>query len=722
MKFENKNKSYSSKGKFSDSNNKSKSGKPRFRYSNKASKLTNNSGYSLDEVSFEHGTPTPETVSPQSVDLQHKAFRDLQNTGAIEVKMSPYNTAFKGDYPYVIIDKTLPVQDANYAGNVNIVGNSVVQLQNSLTSSFIKIFDTVRIEKQLNYLYVTSNTADLNYDHDDQHHEYEQTESKDDNLAVWAEFVKTSTDALSTGASTMTTQLPFFTNDTFTEYPYIESSDYKFKELTGLIFHYQTVIQNLLGVPAKYKQLMSLEQTLKNMSFRREAPILTELYGLFKKASFKSAINTIGTTILNEYVDRNWYDQTAVLVNNPSRRTNGMVDPLITMVATTKVPRAKFRLPTGGDFIYDSDRDLTESTQLVDVNTWEVLPSADHTLEDITKNILQLMDQSVVLTWSRMYLDNNIHADYTDEQGVRHEYLNSFREYSNTIINLTNLLAKMAGRFSTFMEPVRTFLDKIKSADQVYWQKNQVFYIDSINDCPPSYNVLLADVVNATGSGSNSISFDNITQRWRTYTMWNRYIGYASYDEKSGGSFLTFSLRYKNPKDTSGTTISRSSSAYLLPELFQNISLDDASVQSYSTKIWASSRDGLSVEINAINYNASALSTDPILARFNPLNQQDLNVRVPGATIPDKLGIKVLTVTEKNIYSSNMLLLLTTIFSYGAVRDGSNFYSSADPDNIAFIDFQIDDVSNSMITYARNYNPFKVATPDPNRTIGFVNK
>lgn len=71
----------------------------------------------------------------------------------------------------------------------------------------------------------------------------------------------------------------------------------------ALVF-YQSILQNIAGVLAKYNQLRSLETHLVDMGFRREAPLTHKLFGLLKKKSFIAILNSLSNYLVGEYFDR----------------------------------------------------------------------------------------------------------------------------------------------------------------------------------------------------------------------------------------------------------------------------------------------------------------------------------------------------------------------------------------------------------------------------------
>lgn len=295
--------------------------------------------------------PDQKRISNNSTTLQVKAFRELNNIGVIDVRVDPNAELSYGAQPYTIIGGTNKVVDANYSGKANITGNTVIMIQNDTQKSqLMNVVDVGVVQKRINYLYLP----------------YTKLMSQTANKGYAGEVVKAIEQAVSFGFSTMLTQLPFATADYATEegalpVPASVANSKAYGYYKALI-HYQTVLQNLVTPIAKYIELRSLEREMMRMSFRTEAPILTQLFGLFKKSSFISEVNTIGTVVINEYFDTNWYKQVNTLMCVPSRKTKGMTDPLLTMISTHAIP--KLTITNGTTVTYNSDNLKTGNASL----------------------------------------------------------------------------------------------------------------------------------------------------------------------------------------------------------------------------------------------------------------------------------------------------------------------------------------------------------------------
>lgn len=633
---------------------------------------------------FTFDAPSKESKNSDSLTIQGKAFRDLAFSGAIEVKADPNSELAKGSYPYVIINRTNKVADANYAGQPNIAGNSITQIQNSTSSQLMNIFDIANIVKRLNYLYIRS-----------------ENDGKD-NLAYFSEIVKSMEQGISTGYSTMLTQLEFYTDKITTEYPELLNVSASAAGRTGALLHYQSVLQNLVSPLSKYIETRSLEQTLLNMSYRREASTIIQLYGLLKKAAFIAQMNAIGSSVINEYFDTNWYKQMNTLISIPSRRSDGMVDPLLTVTASHKIVNCKFSNDGGDTFYYDSAVQLTtgEGFNYLDPESL-TYKTGNLSLEECILNVNKLLDVANILKWARRLTTNNLSAQQPRDPSAYYEAIN----------NYIKKIAVISTVFASYMTSIRTFLDKCANTGLIYWKKGSVIEVSKIADVNPYYNMLVANLFAATYGGSSNMTFDQGTKRWKIFTLWNMYTGIAEFDKISGGAFLTAALR-----DIDMTDLDQYGSEMLLPILFAaGINTREGGATYNSGE--AINRLGYAVDLTNTVFDNNTINNDPYMSRFNPLLQTDLLIKVPNIDISQD---STTTAAQKARLCSSLLHFIATVFGYGYCKvSDSDSHFNTDPDNICFIDVELEDVSNQMIQFARNYSPFRVNTPNTTRTMGF---
>lgn len=648
------------------------------------------------QVHFKGSIPEKEKVSEAAETWQVKAFRDLQNVDAsIDVKADPYQTVLRGDYPYALIARTNRVIDSGYTGYQNIDGNSIVRMFNSDRTQLMNIFDVATLNERLNYLYAAYSISSKN-------------------LAVNVELGKAVSEALSKGYSTMLTQLPFYSDGVASsDFPDVDNASGTTVPVLAvgsgvqnklcLLLHYQSVLQTLVSPESKYIETMSLEQAVMNMCYRREAPIMTSLYGLFKKKAFIATLNAIGTTLIADYFDLSWYKQTNTLTSLCSRRSNSMLDPILTLTATHRIPQCSIYASTSSGFLtdpyYNSDNLKASGIWInPDTLTMDGTSTAPVTLslEVLVYRLNRMLDISTMLTWARQLNNGSLPANVS---------IRTPSAYYQTINTLISAIQVLASQFTSAMTEVRTFLDRMQPTNLMYWKSGQWISVDRIQQLDPNYNMILADCFQTYLGGTPSTEWDANTQRWKVNTLWNKYTGIANFDKMSGGSFLTFSLRgLQNVETDSGYR----DTMYLIPLLFTD------ELYSGSRSCLATTRGGIR---SAVSTKTITLTSDYNLARLDPLNA-GITAKVPNIIEPT--GIEA---TNKAKFASAAIQFLTTTAGYGQVLDNDTsntvLTSAVDPDYVSFVDVEVEDVSNLMITFCRNYSPFRVATPDGARSIGF---
>lgn len=695
--------------------------KPKFRRFNNKPKSEFSSVQNTKNAFDESFEPPKDDVSTKdSMSLVRKSFGQLQNLRTIDVKVDPTASMSYGSFPYTIIGATNPIVDAKYGGDENISGNSIVQLQNDTSkSALMDVFDSTLLKVSINYNYLP-------------------IRSNAKNVALLAEYVKTVGQAVSYGFSTMLTELPFYSEyvevkdmpvpeqcEVQIDGETLPSTDYQY---TARLIHYQTVLQNLVKPVSNYITLLSMEKELMRMSFRLEAPLITQLYGLFKKASFMANINTIGTVVLNEYFDENWFKQTNLIDALPARKTKGMVDPLVNIVTVHAIPHIKIKTAKEDEApVYDSEEVLKHEFigKRFDPETFITTEhDVDHpytyTLETLILDISTLLNPHTVLKFCRQ-----------KNQKIGPAYTTQISRYAQFTNELLTILTDMAARFSSLMGHTRTFIDKLDVQSLVYWRKGFTRFVEAkdILQYEPRYNALLIGIYKAFKGDTEDLYYNDNTKRWRAWTTWDKYFGIPEYNKTSHGAFLTAGLR--DIEIPSGYT--SSSAIMLLPVLFNYN--DEVLVGKVGTCV-ALSRAGVTLTIDKEVYNENQIIEHPQFHRLSPLGNVK-SIRVPVATIPEDQynawrANPDFSISKGAAWSSAASAFMTSLFDYAEIvdlthiKDAEGSYDSLPRDTqinnsiICFIDFELQDVSNDMIVFARNYGPFRSSTPNGDRTMGFA--
>lgn len=250
----------------------------RFRSTNtrKPATARNLSGYTVQRRTSAMPSDSSRLSDPDATMLSKESLNELRNASPITIYSDPASQGLVGAKPYALVDKMCPIRDANYGDKKVFAGNTFPLLLNNATSKLLNMIDLGTLPLSLNYLFMNI---------DGQSH----------NTAMNLEIGKAVTEALSTTQGQMFTQLPFFTrviSSPANQYR-VGSSGAKINanampsgestnRLTFLTW-YQTNLQNISLIPARYNLVMAMQNTLKNKCYNREANYLNDLFGLLLK-------------------------------------------------------------------------------------------------------------------------------------------------------------------------------------------------------------------------------------------------------------------------------------------------------------------------------------------------------------------------------------------------------------------------------------------------------
>lgn len=596
------------------------------------------------------GIPERDPVSHDSNTLNQAAFKDLAYAKPISVTANPTAEATRGAVPYAIINNTNQVWEADYPGASNTAGNTMPLLNNSTTSTLLNEFDCGQVNLIIKYLYAAVQSTDINQ-------------------ALNVQLGKSMDEALSKAYSETYINMPLFKDLT------IASSmiNCDTANRTQAFFWYQTMLQNIASIPAKYNLLVSLEQHLKDSCYNRNVSPLDDLFGLLRKNSFRAKINAFSNIITGEYFDLSWFKQMNTLTMVPSRKSNSMRHPLLVIDATHDIPDLTVTRNTTGDVIDSANYD----TIIINGNTVSFREAIAYAID--------LLSPYNVLAWARQYTEGIVATTPT--------------QYFNNIVTILEDIRSTLSRFPSDVAEIRAVLDVANRVGLNRWQRGVYFDVTREMNYQPVFNKLCNDVFVNYLASPNTIYYDSVTLRWKYYTLWNEYLGIPKYDKFNGGSFLSFSTRQFENSVTPSTD-----TKYLIPKLFDIPA---------SGSISFVNRKGIVADLTYTVYDATQIGNSPIYARLNSLAYSDYDQRVPSADISSGYS----QVPE---VGSSLFRLMTSLFNLGNITvNVGETNETLDSDIVSVIDIELDDVSNSMIAFAQAYAPFKVYTPVKERTIGF---
>lgn len=132
-------------------------------------------------------------------------------------------------------------------------------------------------------------------------------------------------------------------------------------------------------------------------------------------------------------------------------------------------------------------------------------------------------------------------------------------------------------------------------------------------------------------------------------------------------------------------------SRLLVPKLF--------TVTTNSVKF--TSRVGFTATFTYEVMTSQKIKESPVLSRLIPLATMDVSARIPSTSL--------LTAGDIPAACSSAFEIMQTVFDYGRMEVSSRTYNYAiGRDIVSFIDIQISDVNNAMLTFVRAFAPFRV--------------
>lgn len=632
----------------------------------------------MDNSRFDQ-TGKPAGDNKPDIAIAIKAMRGLP-ASSYSVLADPYDAALPTSKPYPPLAPFNKTVGGVYKGLKNIDGGNVTQYANAVTSKFLKYFDFSSKDIKLNYRYIpakypkgfssdevtVSGTSPQEYI---ERGHYTGRELID-------EMRRAISEAYSILKSTTFTQLDINDYYVITDMPmgsahYTKDSDGN-KIYTNpvdvffaVLIQYQRYLQDWVNVFNYHNAFRMKMGTMVRSSWNRETPNLNSFFGLMKKKSFLSLLDSMSLAFEGEFMDTQFMEQTNLLTLIPSRRSNSITDPVLEVVPTYSQPSI-FKMG-----IEDIDGTRTEVfDQEVDfvINVNGTPIHNDAAIASVT----EYLSATDTMSWAR----NSTVGDNTDNGRF------------NDIKKMFDVINQCFTRFKTQWADVRECLETLVRAGIVKWTKTFRPTITKDTDAGMFRNLLIDDIYRICGSSADKIKLDPDTKRWRLFSLWNMYDGIPEYDTYQGGAFLTFSLKEIDDSNDPDNLID------YLP-----IAFIDPNQQARFV-----SRDGVDVDVDL--KNTIVMDDDSVLSRLVPLaSQAGLTTRVP------KLAYDASIDTA---HRSTMYKTLTQVFGLAQVQMTSGATDvSLDPDILAVYQIEVEDITNEAITYARANGPFKGTVASP---------
>lgn len=625
-------------------------------------------------------------MSSTSEYMIQRSMRDITGR-AIAVAANPNVAATTTGRVYPVLGPQNKILDSNYRGDVNIMGNIPVQIANSPNSSYLHEFDYASMGIGVNYRYLavdTSNPCTI----------------------VNAKTALAMQEALAHAYSETFNDLAFFNGEY--ESAMVDGFEDDPEEGTGTIARpdaadylpvfafYQGVLQNILLLDAKYKQLMASEDQMMNQAWLRETPQIKQTFGLLKKTAIRSYFEAITSILPGNAVDLEWSQQVNVLCNVPSKKSQSYDDPLIVIDAFTKLPKT-LKMSMAGKTILDykaisSGQDGHDyHVEITDMHPDGSATSTDYDVESLFYDLITRLSPYSVVYYCRQIADGT--SGYTP------------RDYYNMVDNRLNALANMLSRFSADFADLNVVLKVMNRVGLNNWTFGVTTTPLKVGvNYNPVYNKLLYDVFAASLSGGSAMVWDDNTKRWRFWTIWDKTKDIPTYDSVAGGAFLTLSTR-SIPEDED-----MSQMRYCLPVLF------DAG--NHTTSIKFLNRLNHQYVTSYLVRTSAEVKQSAVFARLQAINQPDLQFKIPYFIRNDDYDDYIMD-------ESFLCKVLEDICGCGAIATPAEsggyivIHEFLSPTVMNVLDIEMEDISNVMLNQVRSHAPFRV-TADPVDTVGFA--
>lgn len=615
----------------------------------------------------------PNAEKDVDTSISYKSLKGLPRSGSsITPKLDPYTEILPGSNPYALLNSLNRVSGGSYAGQDNLDGGNVRQFLTSERSAFLHCFDTILLRMQVNYRYLP--IADDDTTRGRQYaREMVRAISEITSLASATTYT-----SLVANDYVVESTIPYFSNETGKE---VQVKSAQVANPVGLYFwliYYQLILSSVSASIANFNKCRSAFGTMMDMSFNRETPRLNSFFGLLKKKSFLAQLDSLCYTLEGEYFDVEWMQQFNMMTALLSRRADAMTEPLLEIGATLTLP-SKFTLkyPDSSSSSYTLVYDHSTLDTMADNLGGELpAPYTFTSFSGMLSILNKLLSVNDTLYWAR---------NYETEPMTESERFNLISDIFKVITNAMNY-------FKPAMSDLRTVLDVLQRVSVNHWVKGVRMKVTKDTDVHADRYLIVEHIYQQIGGGSHSITWNPVTYRWSGHSLWNMYLGIPEYDSKSGGAFLSFSLK-EYPDNTPKAALE------YLP----------VAIHATTGQFEAVNRLGTAVNLAVTQFDPTI---NPTSARLVPLPDMDVKMNIPGPVEP---------ITDPLDASMIMNACIKVFGSYntssGVVTSSTDI--AVEPDNLCFVSYEVEDLSSDMITYARTKGPFVVNTGDK-ASIGFL--
>lgn len=596
----------------------------------------------------------PEKEGEVNTLIAQKAYKGLpkSNTNpAITPKVDPYTEVLPSSYPYALLNMLNRPVGGRYGGDDNLDGGNTRQFMTSEQSAFLHCFDVMGVNCKVNYRYLPIRAAD---NVRGKQFTNEMIRAIDEITSLASATTYTS---LAVNNYLISTDLPTGTFSPDTDGLFTSASP---AGLFAWLIYYQLFLCSTGGAVSLFNKLRSNMGNMMNMSWNRETPRLNSYFGLLKKKSFLAQWDSLCYALEGEYFDHDWLMQYNMIVALTSRRADACTEPVLEILATHNLPKFKLMLN-------DADKTVVFDTTELDTAAATVggelpAPYTFTTFAGALKTLSILTSITDTLHWVR---NNDSMAEI---------------ERFDMISDICKFLVNAANYFKPAMGDLRTCLDVLGRVAVNQWSKGVRLKVIKDTDIKLNRNLTVEHIFQQLGGGSHVMTWNAITYRWSGHSMWNMYTGIPEYDAKAGGAFLSFSTKELQSNGNADAV------AYL------PVALDTF------TNFTTVNRLGTPYTLTIKQFNPAINATS---ARLIPLPSMSVTCNIP---TPEQ---QIVSVQDASFLMNTCLKVFGC---YNTTTEGvtANTDIAVEPDNLCFITYEIEDLSNDMITYARTKGPFKV--------------
>lgn len=613
-----------------------------------------------------------DTAADKHLSIRDRRYADRRFNGNVfETRMDPESQALK--YPtraMPITARRNPYVTVDYEGPENIADNTVGQAVINRNSSMYRLHDLGNIPLETYYLGLGL-----------------KPESK--NLAYNQQFVNDMTEAIAAAYATQYTELPFLRQRIRTSIPLMDVEGTPGR--AGFTVWYAQFMQCCMAVFAKFNSVMAMIDMMVEMGYNGEAPVITEITNLMKKANVYSLMQQLGVTIRQEYVDLDWFKTINILNAVPSRVANDVNHPLLTISAVPYMPSVQVKDESGQTVLFDTDTDPAFSNIRITLNGYSETFSG---ITDLVQAILMQLDPFNIIMRARQL--------YTGRDTTVSPAL-----YVNIFMQRVHALLRAAARFKGVTTDFDTFLMLLQSSTNLNkWMINTPFVMPSRprEQYSPVLMGVVDDIFKAYGTSGNLV-YDENTRRWAVATGWSEETGIVEYDYYEGGFSISTSVR-EIPHDPNGYEDVR----YMFPVIFHRHEYTSGGTPVTVYQRFGS-RDGSVFTIETEKLNASAIAADPTMAGYNVISDPNLVVERPVVVLSN------LTTDKVRMWA--IIKVLAKIFGPCRVQFGSFNYSNMDPDLNFYVGRQFTKYAESGINYLSGSAPLRMVDHGYGPTVGF---